>query len=109
MPRLFERVIAWIPVQETNFWNLINRAINYYRKGEGEGGEFTIEYRERWRIKKEINVEACIFSSNAKKMPFCFVRKNLWKNPEKKCNMKNTETKGVKREERTEGVREQIF
>jgi len=35
-------------------------------------------------IKKEINVEKCIFSSNAKKMPFCFVQKDLRENPEKK-------------------------
>lgn len=39
---------------------------------------------ERRRIKKEINVEECIFSSNAKKMPFCFVQKDPRENPEKK-------------------------
>lgn len=34
--------------------------------------------------KKEKEVESCIFSSNAKKMPFCFVRKKLRKNLQKK-------------------------
>lgn len=42
-----------------------------------------MKIERRW-IKKEINVEECIFSSNAKKMPFCFIQKTLWENPEKK-------------------------
>lgn len=73
------------------------------RKEEGGGLRSEIERR---RIKKEINVEECIFSSNAKKMPFCFVRKNQRENPEKKREKERTSE-----EERTrEGeVREQIF